>query len=156
MVILLIRASQKLTLQQNRLRRNWVPEQLSGLLTHATGSHPGFSDLWRSPPVLSSTLVTFGCVVFLIVQASSFFIHSPFLTQSIRLPLVTYLSLLWLMGHYAMAAVTRCFPCNPYLGKQKISPRGGKHSKHVPLLTYLAWLQPVIYNLRLIFKHVKN
>ena len=87
------RASQKLTSQQNRLRRNWVPEQLSGLLTHATGSHPGFSDLWRSPPVLSSTLVTFGCVVFLIVQASSFFIHSPFLTQSIKLPLVTYPSL---------------------------------------------------------------
>ena len=93
MVILLTRASQKLTSQQNRLRRNWVPEQLSGLLTHATGSHPGFSDLWKSPPVLSSTLVTFGCVVFLIVQASSFFIHSPFLTQSIRLPLVTYPSL---------------------------------------------------------------
>ena len=93
MVILLIWASQKLTLQQNCLRRNWVLEQLSGLLTHATGSHPGFSDLWRSPPVLSSTLVTFGGVVFLIVQASSFFIHFHFLTQSIRLPLVTYPSL---------------------------------------------------------------
>ena len=32
----------------------------------------------------------------------------------------------------------------------------GKHSKHVPLLTYLTRLQPVINNSRLIFKHVKT
>ena len=38
--------------------------------------HPGSSGLWRSPPVLSSTLTTFGYLFFLIVQESSFFIHS--------------------------------------------------------------------------------
>ena len=30
--------------------------------------------------------------------------------------------------------------------------RGGKHSKHMPLLTYLAWLQTLINNSRLISK----
>ena len=38
-------------------------------------------------------------------------------------------------------------------GKQRISFRGGKYSKHVSLLTYLAWLQPIINNSKLIFKH---
>ena len=49
--------------------------------------HPGFSDLWRSPSGLSSTPATFGCLLFLIVLASSFLIHLPF--PKTRLPLVT-------------------------------------------------------------------
>ena len=34
-------------------------------------------------------------------------------------------------------------------------PRGGNHSKHVPLLTYLAWLQPIYYNPGFVFMYVK-
>ena len=34
-------------------------------------------------------------------------------------------------------------------------PMGGNHSEHVPLLTYLALLQPIINDSGLIFKHVK-
>ena len=33
-LILQLWASQKVTLQQNSLRKNWMPEQLSGLLIH--------------------------------------------------------------------------------------------------------------------------
>ena len=32
--------------------------------------------------------------------------------------------------------------------------RGGNHSKHMPLLTYLAWLQPIYYNSRFVFMHI--
>ena len=35
-------------------------------------------------------------------------------------------------------------------------PRGENHSKHMPLPTYLAWLQPVHYNSRFLFIHVKS
>ena len=36
-------------------------------------------------------------------------------------------------------------------GEVEDFPRGGHHSKHVPLLTYLAWLQPIYYNSWLVF-----
>ena len=32
--------------------------------------------------------------------------------------------------------------------------RGGNHSKHMPPLTCLAWLQPIYYNSRFIFMHI--
>ena len=32
-------------------------------------------------------------------------------------------------------------------------PRGDNHSKHMPLLTYLAWLQPVHHNPKFVFIH---
>ena len=32
--------------------------------------------------------------------------------------------------------------------------RGGNHSKHMPPLTCLAWLQPIYYNARFIFMHI--
>ena len=35
-------------------------------------------------------------------------------------------------------------------------PGGGNHSGNIPLLTYLAWLQPICYNSRLIFIHVNT
>ena len=35
-------------------------------------------------------------------------------------------------------------------------PRGDNHSKYVPLPTYLAWLQPIYYNFRLIFIYAKT
>ena len=33
--------------------------------------------------------------------------------------------------------------------------RGDNYSKHVPLPTYLPWLQPIHYNSRFVFVHVK-
>ena len=35
-------------------------------------------------------------------------------------------------------------------------PRGDNHSKHVPLPTYLALLQPIYYNCRFVFIHVNT
>ena len=35
-------------------------------------------------------------------------------------------------------------------------PGGDNHSKHVPLPTYLAWLQSIYYNSRLVFMLVKD
>ena len=32
---------------------------------------------------------------------------------------------------------------------------GGSHSKHVPLPTYLAWLQPIFNSSKLVFNHAK-
>ena len=34
-------------------------------------------------------------------------------------------------------------------------PRGSNYSNHVPLLTYLTWLQPIYYDLGFVFIHVK-
>ena len=100
--------------------------------------HPGFSDQRRPPPV-----TTLGCLFFLIVQVYSFLLYS--LSQHshldyIWLPTPHYPVTVWLTGHHAMPAFIR----------------GGKHSKHVHLLTYIAWLPPVINNSRLIFKHFKT
>ena len=35
-------------------------------------------------------------------------------------------------------------------------PRGGNHSKHMPLPMFLAWLQPIYYNPKLVFIHVNT
>ena len=35
-------------------------------------------------------------------------------------------------------------------------PRCDNHSKHVPLPTYLAWFQPIYYDSRFVFIHVKT
>ena len=84
--------SKNLALQQNSLRRNWMPEQLSGLLIHVTGTLPW---LLRLVKVFTSSelyLTTFSCLLFLIVQTFSFLIHLPFLS-TVRPPLFTYPSL---------------------------------------------------------------
>ena len=47
------------------------------------------------------------------------------------------------------------FSTQPILREVEDFPRGGNHSKHVPLLTYLAWLQPIYYNPGFVFIHVK-
>ena len=76
----------------------------------------------------------------LVAQASNFLIH-PFRTQSIRLDLVTYP----LLCNTCMAYRTSCHsighqvPPTQHLPREAEDfPRGGKHSKHVLLLTYLA------------------
>ena len=78
--------------------------------------------------------------------------HSVFwftLAQSVRSPLVTYPSL-W---STCMTYTTSCyaighqtFPTQPLPRQVEDFPRGGSHSKHMPLLTCFAWLQPICYN----------
>ena len=41
---------------------------LLGSLSMSPALHPGFSDLLRSPPALSSTPATFGCLLFLMFR----------------------------------------------------------------------------------------
>ena len=60
------------------LRKNWMPEYLSGLLIHATNT-PLLKPV-KVPPALSSNETTFGCVLLLIFQVSSFF---PFSQHSL-------------------------------------------------------------------------
>ena len=85
--------------------------------------HPGFSNLLRSPPALRSTPTNFGCLLFLIVQASSFLIHPLFQHSQLGylwLPTPHCAAPVWLKGYHTMAAVTRCFPPNPYLGEKRM------------------------------------
>ena len=108
------------SLHQNSLRRNWIPEKLSGLLPchwHsilASQTCEGLHQLWALPNY-------FRLATSLIVQASSFLIHPHFWTQSVRLPLITYPLL-------RSTCVTYRTPCHasghhilPTLEKQGIS-----------------------------------
>ena len=72
---------------------------------------------------------------------------TPFPTQSVRLPLVTYPSLCSTCVTYRTPCHTighQVLPTHPLPRKAEGFPRGDNHPKHVPLLTYLAWLQPII------------
>ena len=117
------------------LGRNWMPMHLFfSLFGHCLMSpalHPGFSDLWGSPPALSST-PTLGFLECLGIQ------YFNLLTCDLR----------------------DTMPCkrSPTLIPREAEdfPRGYNHSKHVPLPTYLAWLQPIYYNSRLVFIHAKT
>ena len=79
------------------------------------------------------------------------FFYSPtFPPQSVRLCLVTYSSL----SRTYMTYRTPCFassyqmlPAQPAPMEVEDLPGIGKHSKHVPLLTQLAWLQPIVKQL---------
>ena len=84
--------------------------------------HSGFSDLWGSPPALSSTL-TLG--VFFECLGIQFFNS---LTCDLRDTMPRQRSL---------TLIPR---------EAEDFPRGDNHSKHVPLSTYLASLQPIYYN----------
>ena len=88
----------------------------------------------------------------------SVFWFTPSSVQSVGQPLITYPSLCSTCMTYRTPCHSighQVLPTQPLLREVEDFPRGGKHSKHVPLLTCLAWLQPVINNLRLTFKHVK-
>ena len=52
-------------------------------------------------------------------------------------------------------AMPRQGPLTLLPSQAKDVPRVCHHSGHMPLLTYLAWLQPIYYDPRLVFKHVK-
>ena len=82
-----------------------------------------------------------------------------FLTQSVRSPLVTYPSLCSPCVTYRMwchASSHQVLPTEPSPRETEDSPWCGNHSKHVSLLTCLAWLQPIYYNPKFVFMHVKT
>ena len=117
-----------------------------GSLSMSPAHHPGFSDPLRSAPALSSTPTTFG--TFLNVQTSSFFYLPPFLTQSVRLPLVTYPSLCSTYVTYRTpchAIGHRVLPTQPLPREVEEFPRGDKYFKHVPSPTYLIYFSPKGY-----------
>ena len=55
-----------------------------------------------------------------------------------------------------MPLVIKHFPPNLLHRGAENFPTGSNHSKHIPLLTYLARLQPIYYDPKLVFKHVKT
>ena len=152
-------ASQKLNLKLNSLRRDWMSEQLSGLLIHATSTPTWLFILVKVSTSSDLYPDYFRLPTFLDCSGIQFSNLPPFPAQSVRLPLVTFPSL-------CSTCVTYRTPCHannyqvlltqPLHRKTEDFPRNGKHSKHVLLLTYLTWLQPIINNSILIFKQVKT
>ena len=105
-----------------------------GSLSMSPAHHPSFSDLLRSPPALSSTPATFGCLLFLMFR-HPVFLFTPFPNTVSKATLcstcVTYRMLCHAIGHQVL-------PTQPLPGEAEDFPRGDNHPKHVPLLTYLA------------------
>ena len=76
------------------------------------------------------------------------FFSPPFLTQSVRLPLVTYPSLCSTCVTYRTlcnAIGHQVLPTQPLPREAEDFPRGDKYFKHVPLLTYLIYFSPKGY-----------
>ena len=127
------------------LRETGCLSNILGYLSMSPALHPGFSDLWRSVLALSSTPTAFGYLLFLIVQASSFLIHSLSLTQSVRLPLGTYHSLCSTCVSYRTpchASGHQVLPTQSLPREVEGFLRGERYFKHVPPLTYLIYLSP--------------
>ena len=77
-----------------------------------------------------------------------FLIHSPFPTQSVRLPLVTYPSLCSTCVTYRTPCYSighQVLPTQPLPREAEDFPRGDKYFKHVHLLTYLIYFSPKGY-----------
>ena len=96
---------------------------------------------------------------FLDCSGIQLFNSSPFPKQLVRLLLVNYPSLCSTCVTYRTlyyASNHQVLPTQPLPWQAEDFPRDGNHSKHMPLLTYLAWFQPFTNNSILIFKHVKT
>ena len=116
-----------------------MPEQLSGLLIHATDT-----PTWLLRPVKASISSELHPDFFFFVACFSWFfrdpvfLFTPFPMQSVRLPLATYPSL-------CNACVTYRTPCHAsshqVLPTQPF-PIGDKYFKHVLLLIYLIYFSP--------------
>ena len=80
--------------------------------------------------------------------SNPFLIHSPFPTQSVRLPLVTYPSLCSTCVTYRMlchATGHQVLPNQPLPKEVEDFPRGDKYFKHMPPPTYLIYFSPKGY-----------
>ena len=128
-----------LILNKSKMHYNKTPMWETGCLSIFLGRylvslalHSGFSGPWRSPPALSSTLTQGYFFECLGIQ----FFNSITCDFQDAMP---HQSSLTLMHREA-----------------EDFRRGGNHSRHMPLLTYLAWLQPIYYDPKFVFKHVKT
>ena len=113
------------------------------------------SELYPSRKLLFFIIYLF----FWMLRHPIFWFTSLFLTQSVRVPLVTYPSLCCAYVSYGTpwhAIGHQALPPNSLPRKAEDLPRGGYHSKHMPLLTYLAWLEPIYYDPKLVFKLAKT
>ena len=84
------------------------------------------------------------------------FFYSP-LTQSVRPPMFTYPSLSCTCVTYKTPCHTighQALPTQPLSREAEDIPRAANHSKL--MLTHLAWWQPICYNSKFVFKHVKT
>ena len=131
-----------------------------GYLSMSPALHPGFSDPWRSPPALSSIWLL--SVAYFLFRYPVFFIHPLFPSTC-----VTYRTSCHAIGNqvlltqpsstcvnYGMPCRTsghQALPIQPLPRELGDFPRGGNHSKYVPLHTYLARLQPICYDLGFVF-----
>ena len=136
-----------------------MPGQLSRLLFHATNTSP-----WLFRPVKVSNSSKhypgyFWLPTFLDFPGIQFFLFTPFLTQSDRLPLVTYPSLCSACvnsGTPYQAIAHRMFLTQLLPRKAEDVPGGDKHPGYVALLIYLVLLQPIINNSTLVFRLLKT
>ena len=124
-----------------------MPEHLSGLLIRVTGTPP-----WLFRPVKVSTSSELYSDCFWLpffVQASSFLIHSLFPSTCVtcRTPchaighqviLTQPSSTCVIYGMPCRARGHQALPIQPLPREAEDFSRGGNHSKHVPLHTYLA------------------
>ena len=111
--------------------------------TMASQAHEGLHQLWALPRLLSVAYFSW------LFRHPVFLFTFLFLTQSARLPLVTYPSLCSAYVTYRMpyhASGHQKLPIQPLPRKAEDFPRGGNHSRHMPLLTCLGWLQSVYHN----------
>ena len=128
-------------------RRNWMSEQLSGLLILATSIPPC---LVRPVKVSTSSERYpdyFWLPTFLDCSGIQFFDSSPYANTATPLP----------VPHLCDLGDTIPFYWSP--GEPRGAedfPGGGKHPRHVPRLTFLVWLQRIIHTSTLIFNHVKT
>ena len=125
-----------------------MPEQLSGQLIHVTSTPPWLLRLVKVSTSSELFPNYFRLPTFLNVQASSFLIHSPFPTQSVRLPFVTYPSLCSTCMTYRMlchAIGHQVLPTQPLPREVEDFPRVDRYFKHVPPPTYLIYLSPKGY-----------
>ena len=124
-----------------------MPEQPSWLLIHAADIPPCFLrpvKVSTSPELYPD--YTFGCLLFLIFQASSFLIHLPF-PNTVSQTIPGYLPFIVQHQCYLQDAM----PCqwspnasHPNLTYDCLQSRrflqGDKYSRHAPLLSYLIQL----------------
>ena len=102
--------------------------------------HPGFSDHWESPPALRST-PTLGFFFFFECLGIQFF---NLYRECYRFERVFF-------------TLRRFFTLHSFIPREAEDfPRGNNHSKHVPLPTSLAWLQPIYFNSKFVFILVKT
>ena len=88
------------------------------------------------------------CFLFTGCLGIQFLIHSPFPTQPVRLPLVTYPSLCSTCMTYRTpchAIGHQVLPTQPLPSEMEDFPRDDKYLKHVPPLTYLIYFSPKGY-----------